>query len=111
MWWAAGDTATNFSFYTKRATLAGVYMATLMVWLNDRSEGSSETWAFLERRIDDVLKIQKVRGRVESALPDLPGLFRAFRQAAAPRHRRGMRRDWQAQDDTSREPPPAAPEG
>ncbi|MBM3481845.1 MAG: COQ9 family protein [Alphaproteobacteria bacterium] len=110
VWWAAGDTATNFSFYTKRATLAGVYMATLMVWLNDRSEGASETWAFLERRIDDVLKIQKARGRVEAALPDLPGLFRAFRQATAARHRRGVRPDWRADGDAKREPPSSAPE-
>lgn len=106
VWWSAGDTATNFSFYTKRATLAGVYMATLLVWLNDRSEGSTETWAFLERRIDDVLKLGKARGRVEAALPDLPGLFRAFRQAAAPRSRRGARRPWPTRGEAPDEPPP-----
>lgn len=109
VWWAAGDTATNFSFYTKRATLAAVYLATLTVWLNDRSEGSAETWAFLERRVDDVLKIQKARGRIEAALPDLPGLFRAFRQAAAPRHRRGTRREWTGRDEVREPPVPPAP--
>ncbi|GGB29211.1 hypothetical protein GCM10011505_08220 [Tistrella bauzanensis] len=77
MWWAAGDTATDFSFYTKRATLAGVYSSTLAVWLDDRSEGFADSWAFLDRRIADVMRIQKLRGRVEKLLPDprrlLPG--------------------------------------
>ena len=39
MWYAAGDTSTDFNFYTKRATLAGVYSSTLLYWLNDRSPG------------------------------------------------------------------------
>jgi ubiquinone biosynthesis protein COQ9 len=66
MWYAAGDTSTDFNFYTKRATLAGVYSSTLLYWLNDRSEGSSATWAFLDRRIDDVMKIEKLKGQVRS---------------------------------------------
>ena len=57
MWYAAGDTSTDFNFYTKRATLAGVYSSTLLYWLNDRSPGSEATWSFLDRRIDDVMKI------------------------------------------------------
>ena len=66
MWYAAGDTSTDFNFYTKRATLAGVYSSTLLYWLNDRSEGSEATWAFLDRRIDDVMKIEELKGRVRS---------------------------------------------
>jgi ubiquinone biosynthesis protein COQ9 len=66
MWYAAGDTSTDFNFYTKRATLAGVYSSTLLYWLNDRSEGSTATWAFLDRRIDDVMKIEKLKGQVRS---------------------------------------------
>ena len=54
MWYAACDTSTDFNFYTKRATLAGVYSSTLLYWLNDRSAGAEATWAFLDRRIDDV---------------------------------------------------------
>ncbi len=53
IWYAAGDTSTDFNFYTKRATLAGVYSSTRH-WLNDRSEGSEATWGFLDRRIDNV---------------------------------------------------------
>jgi ubiquinone biosynthesis protein COQ9 len=66
MWYAAGDTSTDFNFYTKRATLAGVYSSTLLYWLNDRSEGSEATWAFLDRRIDDVMKIEDLKNRFRS---------------------------------------------
>ncbi len=66
MWYAAGDTSTDFNFYTKRATLAGVYSSTLLYWLNDRSPGSEATWGFLDRRIDDVMKIEKLKSQVRS---------------------------------------------
>lgn len=66
MWYAAGDTSTDFNFYTKRATLAGVYSSTLLYWLNDRSAGAEATWAFLDRRIDDVMKIEKLKSQVRS---------------------------------------------
>lgn len=61
MWRVAGDTATDFNHYTKRMTLGAVYASTLLVWLNDESEGWSETSAFLDRRIDDVMKIEKLK--------------------------------------------------
>lgn len=66
MWYAAGDTSTDFNFYTKRATLAGVYSSTLLYWLNDRSAGAEATWSFLDRRIDDVMKIEKLKSQVRS---------------------------------------------
>ena len=59
MWRIAGDTSTDFNHYTKRMTLGAVYGSTLLVWLDDQSEGWSETAAFLDRRIDDVMKIEK----------------------------------------------------
>jgi ubiquinone biosynthesis protein COQ9 len=69
MWYAAGDTSTDFNFYTKRATLAGVYSSTLLYWLNDRSEGRAATWAFLDRRIADVMKIEELKSRVRNWSP------------------------------------------
>jgi ubiquinone biosynthesis protein COQ9 len=66
LWYAAGDTSTDFNFYTKRATLAGVYSSTLLYWLNDRTPGSEATWAFLDRRIEDVMKIEKLKSQVAS---------------------------------------------
>ena len=59
MWRIAGDTSTDFNHYTKRMMLGGVYASTLLAWLDDNSEGWSETAGFLDRRIDDVMKIEK----------------------------------------------------
>jgi ubiquinone biosynthesis protein COQ9 len=61
MWRMAGDTSTDFNHYTKRMTLGAVYASTLLVWLDDESEGWSETADFLDRRIDDVMKIEKLK--------------------------------------------------
>ena len=59
MWRIAGDTSTDFNHYTKRMTLGAVYASTLLVWLDDDSEGWSETAAFLDRRIDNVMQFEK----------------------------------------------------
>ena len=59
MWRIAGDTSTDFNHYTKRVTLGAVYGSTLLVWLDDQSEGWMDTAAFLDRRIDDVMKFEK----------------------------------------------------
>ena len=63
MWRIAGDTSTDFNHYTKRMTLGAVYASTLLVWLDDQSEGWSDTAAFLDRRIDDVMKIEKLKAQ------------------------------------------------
>jgi ubiquinone biosynthesis protein COQ9 len=61
MWRIAGDASTDFNHYTKRMTLGAVYGSTLLVWLDDQSEGWRDTAAFLDRRIDDVMKIEKLK--------------------------------------------------
>ena len=81
IWREAGDTATDFSLYTKRATLAAVYAATLLYWLDDSSEDSAETWAFLERRLDNVMAFHKARGRADRFLSQLPDPVRIFRHS------------------------------
>ena len=68
IWYAIGDTSTDFNFYTKRLLLAGVYSSTLMHWLNDDSPGQEATRAFLYRRIADVMQIQKARLRLKEVL-------------------------------------------
>lgn len=79
IWWAAGDTATDFNFYSKRALLVGVYGATLLRFLDDRSEGAAETWAFLDRRIADVMRVPQVMGRLREQLGKLPNPFALLR--------------------------------
>jgi len=62
IWTALGDTATDGNWYTKRATLSGVYSATVLYWLGDDSPDAIATWAFLDRRIDDVMQVERVKG-------------------------------------------------
>jgi ubiquinone biosynthesis protein COQ9 len=71
IWRAAGDEATDFNFYSKRALLAGVYGSTILYWLDDQSEDFADTWAFLDRRIGDVMRVQKARGRLGEFLQRL----------------------------------------
>ncbi len=80
MWFQSGDTATDWNFYSKRALLAGVYSSTVLFWLNDKSEGFADTWAFLDRRIADVMKVPKVTGRLSAVLSYPLRRAKAFRQ-------------------------------
>jgi ubiquinone biosynthesis protein COQ9 len=64
MWRLAGDTATDYNHYTKRALLGGIYTATLAVFAGDESEGKAETLAFLDRRIAGVMKFEKIKAQV-----------------------------------------------
>ena len=61
IWHAAGDASVDFSWYTKRAILAGVYGTTLLYWLRDASEDDAATLAFLDRRLADVGRIGRLR--------------------------------------------------
>ena len=81
MWYAAGDTATDFNFYTKRGLLAGVYAATTLYWLDDRSPGAADTHAFLDRRLGDVMAIPKYGARLRESLERLPNPWRLLRPA------------------------------
>lgn len=72
IWHAAGDSSHDFSWYTRRATLAAVYSATVLYWLEDQSEDCADTWDFLRRRLADVGRVTKARKRVETWLEKLP---------------------------------------
>ena len=63
MWRLAGDTATDYNHYTKRAILASIYAATVAVFVDDTSENKADTRAFLERRIDGVMQFEKVKAK------------------------------------------------
>ncbi|MEE1556043.1 MAG: COQ9 family protein, partial [Alphaproteobacteria bacterium] len=72
IWRAAGDSSTDFNFYSKRALLAAVYGSALLHWVDDASDDCAETWEFLERRIAHTLRIGKVRRRAEKLLCPVP---------------------------------------
>jgi ubiquinone biosynthesis protein COQ9 len=67
IWRAIGDRSVDFSWYTKRASLGAIYVATVLVWLRDESEGASATWAFLGRRLKSVATFGQTRTRVAAA--------------------------------------------
>lgn len=64
MWRLAGDTATDWNHYSKRAILASLYAATLAVFVNDDSAGKAETRAFLDRRIEGVMAFERFKHRL-----------------------------------------------
>ena len=74
MWRAAGDTSTDYNFYTKRATLSAVYSATLLAFLSDNSADLAKTEAFLDRRLADVAKLPKM-ARPAKVLADMAMRF------------------------------------
>ncbi len=76
MWRLAGDTATDYNHYTKRAILAGIYSATLAFFVNDDSEGKAKTYEFLDRRIDGVMRFEKFKHQLTSREVELPSLTR-----------------------------------
>ncbi len=79
IWYTVGDKSADFSFYTKRALLAGVISATSLFWINDESEDSADSWTFLDRRIADVLKIPVLRSRLENIACRAPDPFKILR--------------------------------
>lgn len=76
MWRLAGDTATDFNHYTKRMTLSAVYSSTLAVFIDDDSEDYADTRAFLARRIDNVMKFEKMKAQAKSQSENFPSLSR-----------------------------------
>lgn len=79
IWTTLGDTSDDINWYTKRASLSAVYASTVLYWLGDDSPGHEATWAFLDRRIDEVMRIEKLKARVS----DSPSLSRLFAGPAA----------------------------
>lgn len=76
IWDGLGDRSQDVNWYSKRATLSAVYGATVLYWLGDDSPEAAETRAFLDRRLDGVMRFEGLKGRVR-ALPGMPALVAA----------------------------------
>lgn len=76
IWRAAGDTAVDYNHYTKRAILLGVYGATISVFLDDESESHADTRAFLQRRIDGIMRFEKAKAGFLKRSEHRPSLSR-----------------------------------
>jgi ubiquinone biosynthesis protein COQ9 len=87
-WRAMGDLSTDFNFYTKRMILTGVHTATMAYWLQDDSDDSAPTWAFLDARIENVMGIEKVKAHINGfvdKIPDPLGVLTLLRYGRQPR--------------------------
>lgn len=76
MWRLAGDTATDFNHYSKRAILGSIYTATLMVWLDDESDGQVDTIAFINRRLAGIARFEKLKIKWRGSTDQRPSLAR-----------------------------------
>ena len=76
MWRIAGDRSTDFNHYTKRGILSALYTSTMLVFLDDDSEGLVSTRGFLDRRIDDVMNFEKFKASWRGSRARLPSLSR-----------------------------------
>ncbi len=79
IWRAAGDTATDWNHYSRRGLLAGVFSATVLYWLTDRSEGRADTWDFLDRRLADLASFGKATSKIRDRLSSTARRYRPYR--------------------------------
>lgn len=68
IWYGIYDQSTDFNYYTKRAILAGVYLSTILFFINDYSEDFVDTLSFLDRRINNVMTFQKFKTRLKGII-------------------------------------------
>ena len=79
VWHGVGDNATDFTFYTKRASLAAIQAAATLYWLDDRSPEFADTQEFIDRRLVDLHRLTGLRERVTAAVDSLPNPLRLLR--------------------------------
>lgn len=105
IWTAIGDSSDDINWYTKRMTLSAVYSATVLFWLGDGSEGHEATWAFLDRRIGEVMLVEKLKYDIRQSkllAPFLAGPNWLFDQIKAPKGvpPRDMPGHWGGRDES-----------
>ncbi|MEE4211505.1 MAG: COQ9 family protein [Parvularcula sp.] len=75
MWRTVEDKSTDFNWYTKRTSLSLIYGATLSHWFQNDGDAAAEdpyaaSWVFLGRRLEDLMRFEKAKGRALKAAPD-----------------------------------------
>lgn len=98
IWTALGDTSEDANWYTKRATLSGVYSSTVLFWLGDDSPEHQASWAFLDRRIDNVMQFESLKAQVNKnplLKPLLAGPNWLMSHVRAPERREDLPGRWQ----------------
>jgi len=90
IWTALCDSSQDLNWYSKRATLSAVYAATVLFWLGDHSEDNADTWAFLDRRIENVMQFEKTKTALQAnplAKALLAGPLKSLDRIRAPRRK------------------------
>lgn len=93
VWSALGDTSRDLNWYTKRTSLSAVYAATVLYWLGDHSEDAAETWAFLDRRIENVMAFEKTKATLRAnplSQALMRGPFKILERISAPQGRQDL---------------------
>ena len=67
IWSWAGDESKDYNHYTKRGLLSGVIATTTLAWLNDEGNDLTGAEEFLDRRIENVMQLGKIIGRVKKS--------------------------------------------
>ena len=75
IWRSIGDRSTDFNFYTKRILLSSIYLPTLVFWIEDQSANFSDTRKFVDRRIENIMYIQKLRSTLRDKVKGIGGDF------------------------------------
>ncbi len=96
IWTAIGDTSQDINWYSKRATLSAVYGATVLFWLGDDSDGHAATWAFLDRRIANVMQFEKTKAQFNNSPFGklMAGPLTALSRVRAPQQANAMPGRW-----------------
>ncbi len=96
IWTAIGDTSRDFNWYSKRATLSAVYGSTVLYWLGDESEGQEATWAFLDRRIENVMQFEKTKAQFNASPMGklMAAPLEMLNRIKAPEHRTDLPGSW-----------------
>lgn len=64
IWRFAGDTSTDFNYYTKRGLLSGVYIAAAKYRRNDSSPNAEDTELFIAKNLDRIINIAQLKNKL-----------------------------------------------
>lgn len=68
-WYEMGDKSTDFSFYTKRISFSSIYIKSFLYSLSDKSDNLQETKKFIQKSIDALMKINKLKQTIKTYIP------------------------------------------
>ena len=80
MWYLAGDQSTDYNYYSKRTLLTGVYGSTILYWLSDNDDQFLATRNFLERRINNITIIPRVKRALSDKLGSISKIIKELKK-------------------------------